>query len=95
MLATEERSQMKDWGDSKSVMGANGPTESEQIVFKATPLNKKIFERPSRLPEVQRKEKTDFSEFTLSQTNRKSALPATSDTQTKDFKALPLNKKIL
>ena len=86
---------MKDWGDSKSAMGANAAGEGEQTLFKATPLNKKIFERPSKLPEVQRKEKTDFSEFSLSQTNRKSALPVSTASQIKDFKALPLNRKIL
>ena len=42
-----------------------------QTAFKAMPLNKKIFGRPSRLPEIPKKDRTDFEEFKLSQTNKK------------------------
>ena len=90
-LATEERSQMKDVLDGKSQL-SNEAAESAN--FKAMPLNKRIFERPSRLPEVPKKEKTDFQECSLSQTNRKigTIQPEQSNPE---FKALPLNKKIL
>ena len=90
MLATEERSYLKDF-DGKSV---GTVADADQTHFKATPLNKKIFERPSRLPEVKKKDKTGFEEFVLSQTNRKSTINAEKDKKN-SFKALPLNKKIL
>lgn len=47
--------------------------EPESSLFKAMPLNKKIFDRPYKLPEVPRKERTDFVEFSLSQTNKKTS----------------------
>lgn len=87
-LATEERSQLKDTVDGKS----QGPIEPDSSKFKAMPLNKKMFERPSKLPEVPRKEKTDFLEFSLSQTNKK---PGQQEEISTEFKALPLNKRIL
>jgi hypothetical protein len=68
--------------------------EPDSTLFKAMPLNKKMFERPSRLPEVKKKGNTDFEEFALSQTNRKSTLLPNDEIRT-EFKALPLNTKIL
>jgi len=51
-------------------------------------------ERPSRLPDVKKKDKTDFEVFALSQTNKK-LNPVTDEELMIKFKALPLNKKIL
>lgn len=68
--------------------------DADSGTFKAIPLNKKIFERPSRLPTVNKKGKTGFEEFSLSQTNRKSTLVSKDEIKA-DFKALPLNAKIL
>lgn len=60
-LATEERSQLNNLdGRSQETI------EPESSIFKAKPLNKKMFERPSKLPEVPKREKTDFAEFALS-----------------------------
>ena len=65
-MATEERSQLNNLdGRSQEAI------EPESSAFKAKPLNKKIFERPPKLPEVPKREKTDFLEFSLSQTNKK------------------------
>ena len=86
-LATEERSQLNNLdGRSQETI------EPESSNFKAKPLNKKIFERPSKLPEVPKKEKTDFAAFSLSQTNKKAAQ---EEQHNLEFKALPLNKKML
>jgi len=38
--------------------------------FKARKMNKKIFDRPSKLPEIEKKDKTDFNEFKISKTNK-------------------------
>lgn len=81
---------MRDF-DGKSVGTMNEP---DSTLFKAIPLKKKMFDRPSRLPDVKKKGNTDFSEFSLSQTNRKSTLLPNDETKT-EFKALPLNTKIL
>jgi len=44
--------------------------DEEQPVFKARPLNMKIFDRNfAKLPSVERKQKTTFDEFSLSNSN--------------------------
>ena len=60
--------------------------------FKARKINKKIFERPSALPVVEKKDKTGFNEFKISKSNK---APKSIEESSKDFKALPLNKKLL
>ncbi len=70
--------------------------------FKARPLNKKIFEKQSSLPLVEKKKSTFFDEFKLSQANTKLGkrtldeyLGEQEKMRTAEFKALKLDKKIL
>ena len=70
--------------------------------FKARPLNKKIFEKQSSLPSVEKKKSTFFDEFKLSQANTnlgkltlEEYLGEQEKMRTAEFKALKLDKKIL
>lgn len=89
-FATKERNEYK--ANIDDAMNQAIQNEKEIAQFKARKFNKKIFERTSKLPEVEKKDKTDFSEFKISKTNKSLK---TIEESTKEFKALPLNKKLL
>jgi hypothetical protein len=57
-------------------------------------LNKKILTGVDKLPEVQNKEKTLFSEFNLSKPNFNKAEKENSEIEDRRFKARPFDKKI-
>ena len=67
--------------------------------FKARPFNRKIFEKSAgKLPSVERKAPTQFTEFSLSHSNIKLGKRTLNEYLYKEnstnFKALPLDKKI-
>ena len=64
-LKTKERNELKD-----HFQRLIGQEEEEQATFKARDLNKKILTSVSKLPEVCSKDKTSFSEFKLSKSNK-------------------------
>ena len=57
-------------------------------------MNKKILTGVDKLPEVQNKEKTLFSEFNLSKPNFNKAEKENSENEDRRFKARPFDKKI-
>ena len=57
-------------------------------------MNKKILTGVDKLPEVQNKEKTLFSEFNLSKPNFNKAEKENSESEDRRFKARPFDKKI-
>lgn len=57
-------------------------------------MNKKILTGVDKLPEVQNKEKTLFSEFNLSKPNFNKAEKENSEIEDRRFKARPFDKKI-
>lgn len=70
--------------------------------FKARPLNKAIFERQASLPAVEKKQKTTFEQFKLSQTNIKLGAKTLVEykeelekIEKSNFKARALNKAVL
>ena len=83
-LATDERSRLRP--DVEPM-----PQEKSTPNFKARHLNKKILEQAEKLPDVQKRERTTITEFSLSKTN----ITPRDEEKPQQFKALPLNKKIL
>ena len=64
--------------------------ETPKGMFKASCLRTSILRKPSKLPEVERRERTEFKEFSLSKTNRvQIELP-----ESPKFKARKLNRRI-
>ena len=59
--------------------------------FKATPLNKSILTKAAKLPEVERRGRTQFEEFPLS----KSRKVVIEEPEPEKFKARPLDKRVL
>jgi hypothetical protein len=57
--------------DDLSIASADRAIDKTE--FKARPLNKKIFETTSKLPDISKKQSTTFDEFILSKSNAKLA----------------------
>lgn len=62
--------------------------------FKARELNKRILHAQDKLPDIPRKDLTQFESFKLSESNKTPVATSESVTPSK-FKAAPLNPKIL
>jgi len=91
-FATEERTQLKD--AMSSVFGSIQDAD-EQHIFKARELKKKILSQISPLPEAKTKNPTSFDEFALSKSNNKREKENLDDVQPANFRAKPLNSRIL
>ena len=77
---------------------------SDRKAFKALPLNKSIFKQVTRLPSVEKRTQTSFSEFKLSKSNgrlgKKTFIEYVQNKENEksrggEFRALSLDKKIL
>lgn len=90
-LATKERNEFKS--KFQSMIGG-AEVEEEPKQFKARELNRNILIGVSGLPEVMRRERTEFKEFILSKP-LDIPKPDFIEEKSATFKARDLNKKIL